>query len=1163
MVKIPDNIVSILGVDNAGATTTIDVASFVTSVQAVTATTPVTSQAVVQKQTIVQPAITTNTTIALSIDADPNYITKVNKNRDNLDNSILYESNKKIGLNTIVPSYLFDIYGGSLNVTPVKVDDGYKLSGINFAYPNFTVATKETIVIGHDSLLPRASIYTLVLRGLIATTSPTTQRTLSVDDLGVVSALSLTSGSVIYSNGIGLVQDNNNFFYDATNKRLGIGNKIPTEALHVTGSIRQSVVTTAMLKADSTGKIVAATLGTDYINTISGITAGGELSGTYPNPIVLNSSVIGKVLTGYSTLSGTVSASDTILQAFGKVQAQLNALSGSLIYKGSWNASTNTPTITSGTGTNGNYYIVSVAGTTTIDGISSWAVGDWIVFNGTVWQKIANQSVTSVNGFSGIVTLTTANISEVTNLYYTNARGIASTLTGYTSGTGTITSSDTILSAIQKLNGNIGALVTGVSSVSGTTNRITVSPTTGAVVVDIATTYVGQSSITTLGTITTGVWTATAISDTYISSASTWNAKEPAIAAGTTLQYWRGDKSWQTLPIYTLSGLGGEPAIASGTTLQYWRGDKSWQTLPIYTLSGLGGEPAIASGTTLQYWRGDKSWQTLPIYTLSGLGGVPTSRTLTINGVAYDLSLDRSWTISAISGLTTNKIPKASSSSTLADSNISDDGTTVSVGLPISVTGAITSTSRISASGANSLTTAYGGYYIKYSANASSRSWLTGNDSVAYGDFAIMQSTTQTGSTYVPWIYVSPSGNVGLGNKTNPAYTLDVTGDVNVSGTFRVNGVAIGTGSSGSITGSGTATRIARWNGTTSLDNGIIRDNGSSVTIGSDNFVYKLAVNPIGTSFFGFGYAGTESMFLNAVSIVSSSVVGTVPLVYNAREHTWITDFNQKMFLSNSGQLFVNTTGVSGGGTVQVSGSINITGGQFLIDGVAITSGGGGGGGNITGSGSSNYLTMWNGSTSITSSGIYFNGTNYGIGTTSPAYKLDVNGSINVTGAFYVNGSPIGGGSGGVGGGGTTNKVARWTASNTLGDSSIYDAGAGSIAVGNTSPSYQIDVTGIIRATGDIIITSDRRKKENIKTIENALDTIMNLRGVTYNKINDTSKRKQIGFIAQEVLPYVPEVVYSDNEDYFGVAYQNMVALLTEAVKEQQKQIEELKAKLL
>jgi len=75
--------------------------------------------------------------------------------------------------------------------------------------------------------------------------------------------------------------------------------------------------------------------------------------------------------------------------------------------------------------------------------------------------------------------------------------------------------------------------------------------------------------------------------------------KEPSITAGTTLQYWRGDKSWQTLPIYTLSGLGGEPTIAAGTNLQYWRGDKSWQTLPIYTLSGLGGQPLDADLTAI------------------------------------------------------------------------------------------------------------------------------------------------------------------------------------------------------------------------------------------------------------------------------------------------------------------------------------------------------------------------------------------------------------------------------------------------------------------------------------------------------------------------------------------------------------------------------------
>jgi hypothetical protein len=61
-----------------------------------------------------------------------------------------------------------------------------------------------------------------------------------------------------------------------------------------------------------------------------------------------------------------------------------------------------------------------------------------------------------------------------------------------------------------------------------------------------------------------------------------------------------------------------------------------------------GKEPTIAAGTTLQYWRGDKSWQTLPIYTLSGLGGVPTSRTITINGTVLDLTSDRSWTINSM-----------------------------------------------------------------------------------------------------------------------------------------------------------------------------------------------------------------------------------------------------------------------------------------------------------------------------------------------------------------------------------------------------------------------------------------------------------------------------------------------------------------------------------
>ncbi|MFT3912233.1 MAG: hypothetical protein QM737_22590 [Ferruginibacter sp.] len=92
-------------------------------------------------------------------------------------------------------------------------------------------------------------------------------------------------------------------------------------------------------------------------------------------------------------------------------------------------------------------------------------------------------------------------------------------------------------------SGNITISTGGVTSVSGTTNRITVTGTTTPAI-DISSSYVGQSSITTLGTITTGTWHGSAIADTYISSASTWNGKQDALSgtgfvkiSGTTISY--------------------------------------------------------------------------------------------------------------------------------------------------------------------------------------------------------------------------------------------------------------------------------------------------------------------------------------------------------------------------------------------------------------------------------------------------------------------------------------------------------------------------------------------------------------------------------------------------------------------------------------------------
>jgi hypothetical protein len=116
------------------------------------------------------------------------------------------------------------------------------------------------------------------------------------------------------------------------------------------------------------------------------------------------------------------------------------------------------------------------------------------------------------------------------------------------------------------------------------------------------------------------------------------------------------------------------------------------------------------------------------------------------------------------------------------------------------------------------------------------------------------------------------------------------------------------------------------------------------------------------------------------------------------------------------------------------------------------------------------------------------------------------------------------------------------------------------IMTSSTSSSYKLYVGGSIYAEGDVVAYSDRRKKENIITVNNALDTVNKLRGVYYNRIDDSSKKRQIGVIAQEIQEVLPEVVtYAEDLDEYGVSYGNITGLLIEAIKEQQIQIEELK----
>ena len=99
---------------------------------------------------------------------------------------------------------------------------------------------------------------------------------------------------------------------------------------------------------------------------------------------------------------------------------------GAVTYKGTWDASTNTPTLASGTGTQGDYYVVNVAGSTNLDGITDWEIGDWAIFNGTVWEKVDNtDSVSSVNGQVGTVVLDATDVNAApSNVYVVAGTGL-------------------------------------------------------------------------------------------------------------------------------------------------------------------------------------------------------------------------------------------------------------------------------------------------------------------------------------------------------------------------------------------------------------------------------------------------------------------------------------------------------------------------------------------------------------------------------------------------------------------------------------------------------------------------------------------------------------------------------------------------------------------
>jgi hypothetical protein len=267
----------------------------------------------------------------------------------------------------------------------------------------------------------------------------------------------------------------------------------------------------------------------NYITSLTGeATASGPGAASVT---LLNSAVTGKVLTGLNIAGNAIVSTDSILTAFGKLQHQVNQLVGGLQYEGTWNALTNTPTITSSVGTDGTFYIVSVAGTTNINGINDWQVGDWIVFHDTAWQKVDNSdSVSSVFGRVGNIVANQSDYSAFYPLIADIKNGILTVQgTGVLSGSGTF-------SANQATNNTISLTHNSVSR-TDTTSTQTPSFSGSFTVVDSVTSS-AEGHVTAINTKTVTVPSTIATSTiTGLLSNTDWvifNSKQNALTLTTT-----------------------------------------------------------------------------------------------------------------------------------------------------------------------------------------------------------------------------------------------------------------------------------------------------------------------------------------------------------------------------------------------------------------------------------------------------------------------------------------------------------------------------------------------------------------------------------------------------------------------------------------------------
>lgn len=413
------------------------------------------------------------------------------------------------------------------------------------------------------------------------------------------------------------------------------------------------------------------------------------------------------------------------------------------------------------------------------------------------------------------------------------------------------------------------------------------------------------------------------------------------------------------------------------------------------------------------------------------------------------------------------------------------------------------------------------------------------------------------------------------------------TGNATVNGVFSANSITIqGNSSFGLRGGNVTTGGVLFITGNVSIGNASV-----NTTINSTTFETDLAFTVTGATTLSSTLAVSGATTISGNSTLSGSLQtisgnanfdSGVLFVDGTNNKVGINDTTPTSTLDVTGNASISSTlyvegVITSNGGATVNGQVNIVGEANATSGFRSGTVGSSPGliANSTtfliGNSTANVITNANGFTSFGTSAVSpaSNTSGTGLGTTTRRWNLaantgDFSGNLAITTLLANAGL------------GTATQVLTSGGSGA----NAYWADAGVVVAGDTSnntrfiPYLQISSgqattvyvrsdnftynpnTGVVSAT-EFSATSDIRVKQDIITIDNALDKVSQLRGVSY-KIKD-SGLDNIGLIAQEVELVLPQVVRNNDQGFKSVTYGNIVGLLVEAIKELKQEIEELK----